>query len=123
MLLSLLKRKGLVGLKCLTSHLLFLEEDVDRGEIFAIVVGLQLSLQAAQPLVEVGTALRKQLGLVGIEQTLGFGLGGGLKILPHCFQGRQFLFNHGLCLWLLCHQGLPILKTAEASVSLLKLVI
>lgn len=99
-------------------HLLFLEHDVDGGEVFAVVVGLQLSLQAGQPLVEVGAALGEQLGLVGVKQTLGLGLGGRLQVLPHRLQGRKLFFNHGLCLRFLCHQRLPVLKDSTCFLKL-----
>lgn len=91
-------------------HLLFLQQDVDGGQVLAIVVGLQLAVQADQPLVQVGAALGEQLRLVGVEQALGLGLGGRLQVLPHALQGRQLLFDHGLRLRLLCHQRLAVLK-------------
>lgn len=91
-------------------YLLLLQHDVNRGQVFAKVVGLQLPVQAGQPLVEVGAALGEQLGLVGVKQTLGLGLGGGLQVVPHGLQRRQLLFNHGLSLWFLCRQRLAVLQ-------------
>lgn len=90
-------------------HLLLLQEDVDRRQVLAIVVGLQLALQTRQPLVQVGAALSEELRLVGVKQTLGLGLGGGLQILPHGLQRGKLLLHHGLRLRLLCYQRLAIL--------------
>lgn len=91
-------------------HLLLLQQDVDGGEIFAVVVGLKLSIQGRQPFVEVSAALREQLRLVGVKQTLGFGLGGGLQVVPHRLEGRQLLLHHGLRVGLLLHQRLAVLQ-------------
>lgn len=92
------------------SHLLLLQQDVDRGEIFAIVIRLKLPIQGREPFVQVSAALCEQLRLVGIEQTLGFGLGGGLQVVPHRLQGHQLLFYHGLRVWFLRYQRLAILQ-------------
>ena len=93
-------------------HLLLLQQDVDGRQVFAVVVGRQLSVQAAQPLVQVSAALGEQLGLVGVKQTLGLGLGGRLQVVPHRLQGRQLLFHYHLRLWFLRHQRLSVLKDA-----------
>lgn len=82
-------------------YLLFLQQDVDGGQVFAVVVRLDLALETAQPLIEVGAALSEQLRLVGVEKTLSFGLGGGLQLRPHRVERRQLLLHHCLCLRLL----------------------
>ena len=63
-------------------YLLLLEQDVDAGEVLAVVVGVQLGLQALQPALQGRAALGKQLSSVGIEEAAGFGLGGGLQLVP-----------------------------------------
>lgn len=63
-------------------YLVLLEQDVDTRQIFAIVVILQLTLKVFQPDIESGAALCKELCPVSIEQALGLGAGGSLKLLP-----------------------------------------
>lgn len=95
---------------CKPTYLLFLEQDVDWSEIFSVIIRLQLSVERGQPLVEVGAALGEQLGLVGVKQTFGFGLSGGLQILPHGLQWRELFLHHGLSLWFLGHERLSVLQ-------------
>lgn len=93
-----------------STHLLLLEQDVDGGQVLAVVVGLDLTLQATHPLVQVGVALRQQLRLVGVKQALGLGLRGGLQLLPHGVQRRQLFLHHRLRLRLFGHQQLAVLQ-------------
>lgn len=98
-----------------SSHLLLLQQDADGGQVFAAVLRLDLALQAQHPLVQVGAALREELRLVGVEQALSFGLGGGLQLLPHGLQHLQLLPHHHLRLWFLSNQQHPILQRDNAS--------
>lgn len=69
---------------CLHSvvYLVLLEQDVDTGQIFAIVIAMQLTLKVFQPDIQSGAALCKELRPVSIEQALGLGAGGALQLLP-----------------------------------------
>lgn len=90
-------------------YLVLLEQDVDAGQVFAVVVALQLTLQVFEPDVEGGAALREELRPVGIEQALGLGLRGLLQLLPLALQLLQGLLYHRLQLGLLRHQLLTFL--------------
>lgn len=90
-------------------YLVLLEQDVDAGQIFAVVVALQLTLQVFEPDVEGGAALCEELRPVGVEQALGLGLRGLLQLLPLALQLLQGLLHHRLQLGLLCHQLLTFL--------------
>lgn len=63
-------------------YLVLLEQDVDTGQILAIVVVVQLTLQVFQPDIQRRAALCKELCPVSIEQAPGLGLGGALQLLP-----------------------------------------
>ena len=90
-------------------HLLLLEQNVDTGEVLAVVVRVQLGLQTLQPALQGGAALGKQLGSVGIEEATGLGLGGALQPVPALVQVLQLLRHQGLQLWLLEGQLPPFL--------------
>lgn len=91
------------------AHLLLLEQNVDAGEVLAVVVGVQLGLQAQQPALQGRAALGEQLGPVGIEEAARLGLGGGLQLVPALVQVLQFLRHQGFQLWLLEAQLPPFL--------------
>lgn len=90
-------------------YLMLFEQDIDTGQIFAIVVTMQLTLKVFQPDIESGAALCEELCSVSIEQALGFRLGGALQFFPLTLQVLQGLLNNRFQLWLLCHQGLTFL--------------
>lgn len=90
-------------------HLLLLEQNVDAGEVLAVVVRVQLGLQALQPALQGRAALGKQLGSVGIEEAAGLGLGGALQPVPAPVQVLQLLGHQSFQLWLLEGQFPPFL--------------
>ncbi len=96
---------------CLHSvvYLVLLEQDVDAGQIFAIVIAMQLALKVFQPDIQSGAALCKELCPVSIKQALGLGAGGALQLLPLTLQVLQGLLNNGFQLRLLRHQRLTLL--------------
>lgn len=94
-------------------YLLLLQQDVDTGEIFSVVIRLDLALQTIQPLIQVCTALGKKLCLVCIKETLSLGLGGRFKLVPHLVETRQLLLHHGLSLWFLCNELHSLLQSKE----------
>lgn len=63
-------------------YLMFLEQNVDTGQVLAVVVTLQLTLYVFKPHIQSGAALREELCPVGIEQALSLGAGGAFKLLP-----------------------------------------
>lgn len=90
-------------------HLLLFEQNVDAGEVLAVVVRVQLGLQTLQPALQGGAALGKQLGSVGIEEAAGLGLGGALQPVPALVQVVQLLGHQSFQLWLLEGQLPPFL--------------
>lgn len=102
-------------------YLMLLEQDIDTGQIFAIVVAMQLTLKVFQPDIESRAALCEKLCSVSIEQALGFGLGGALQLFPLTLQVLQGLLNNRFQLWLLCHQGLTFLLATANKEKVLKL--
>lgn len=98
-----------------SAHLLLLEQDVDAGEVLAVVVGVQLGLEALQPTLQGRAALGKQLCSVGIKKAAGFGLGGGLQLVPAPVQLLQLLPHQRFQLWLLESQLPPFLGVGQGS--------
>lgn len=64
------------------THLQFLQLVVDTSEVLALINIGQLILQLIQSLIQALIALHHQVGIVGLKELTGFGLGGALKILP-----------------------------------------
>lgn len=92
------------------SHLQLLQLLVDTGQVLSLVHVDQLALQLAQPLVQALVALHQQVGLVGLEELAGFGLGGALQVLPALPDLLQLLPDHRAELGLLLDELLALLE-------------
>lgn len=95
------------------TYVQFFQLLVDSGEVLSLVHVSQLTLQLAQSLVQAFVALHQQVGLVGLKELAGFGLGGAFQILPAFPDLLQLLPDHRAELWLLLDQLLALLDRWE----------
>ncbi|TNN65921.1 hypothetical protein EYF80_023921 [Liparis tanakae] len=86
---------------------------VDGGKVLSLVHVGQLTLQLAQSLVQAFVALHQQVGLVGLKELAGFGLGGALQVLPAFPDLLQLPPDHRAELRLLLDQMLALLDGRE----------
>ena len=92
------------------THILFLHEQVDSGEIMSHILGDDLRLDLTDPAVNVVTALLIEDVTVGVKQLLSLLLCRVLQLLPLLVQLSQLRLHDGGCVWLLPHQLLTLLQ-------------
>lgn len=102
-----------IGRRTNPTYVQFFQLLVDSGEVLSLVHVGQLTLQLAQSLVQAFVALHQQVGLVGLKELAGFGLGGALQILPALPDLLQLLPDHRPELRLLLDQLLALLDGRE----------